>query len=703
MTMPSITTTTTSSTTFAVAFLIAFCHLHTSGQISDTLQTITWCLDPGNPQQLLNLTCRDGSLIYISLVVHGWRENGTITPPPPPEGSCLAPASDGCLEKYPNIYVILNECSGVENCSVSSLLLPAGLVRCSGKTSNYLQIYYECMTFIVDNQSVVADVCGGRINASSSPQQFGGYIVSANYPGSYPANARCSCSLMTPGQSATPEEIVLEVLDYDVSLIPNDRSPGDWLQMSRGEQIWGDGQMLGGIYLWGPVYTGSQLISVNFNTNDQNEGRGFWLRYTGIRDDTKEEVPVAIKCSVYYPPEYRTAVSCFEAPNNGELYLSCTSFGVINVQTVETGAFDGSASGEACQNLSQAVCKTQLNSPDILNMCMKRTLCLPPAPSTNLTACNHSSNYIRVVYQCIPDSPAGEPSGMIDVCGESRTPGTTVIQSSGVGYINTPLYPSNYPPNSNCYCHLETSSDAEIILSLVDLNFVPATTAAGDGNSIDAQQQQQSAPASDCSDDWLEYALMNQTFGTGKKLCSAAIGEPIYTGASVVLLNFHSDYDIAGRGFWMQYVGRTANGTNQPVVLHCGMYEQLSTTTVMGSNPKENVYENNIIGLTVGLVFVGLCIVVVLCVCIAYFWCFHRVHSERSNTTSSSGSSGADTDSQCSTITLDRMLTSAAAPARERRRRITVFRNQAYRMDPTQFHDLSEEKKKIPTNETVYF
>jgi len=70
----------------------------------------------------------------------------------------------------------------------------------------------------------------------------------------------------------------------------------------------------------------------------------------------------------------------------------------------------------------------------------------------------------------------------VDVCGEDLLRGAVLQIGVGVGYINSPLYPSNYPPNTNCYCHLVTTTvDSQIVLFLLDVKLA-VNVAGADGN-----------------------------------------------------------------------------------------------------------------------------------------------------------------------------------------------------------------------------
>ena len=130
---------------------------------------------------------------------------------------------------------------------------------------------------VVSSGVQLLDICGGPANYTNGgqPQPFG-YISSPGYPANYPPEVQCTCTLA--GQNAS--EISLELLDYDLVPVPNAVLPYDWLEYTVPGQVWGGGQSLGTQV--GPIQTGNQVVSVNFNANGLLAARGFWLKYSGI-------------------------------------------------------------------------------------------------------------------------------------------------------------------------------------------------------------------------------------------------------------------------------------------------------------------------------------------------------------------------------------------------------------------------------------
>lgn len=140
----------------------------------------------------------------------------------------------------------------------------------------------------VGNETIIVDICDNRQNHHDSLRK--GYITSPNYPQNYDANTKCSCQLSAPssadGDQRSSTEVVLQLLDFDLSLAPNERSPFDWLQYASQGLNWGDGRLMGnwettGLSPADPIFTGSDRIDVDFNTDEQREGRGFWLKVIG--------------------------------------------------------------------------------------------------------------------------------------------------------------------------------------------------------------------------------------------------------------------------------------------------------------------------------------------------------------------------------------------------------------------------------------
>lgn len=149
---------------------------------------------------------------------------------------------------------------------------------------------------------------------------------------------------------------------------------------------------------------------------------------------------------------------------------------------------------------------------------------------------------------------SSQSGNMVSICGEDMAPGTTFVRESGSGFISSPLYPSNYPPDCNCFCRLEVTSStpqtAQIVLYVLDLE-LSRTPEEELGNSIC------SSLASGClNSDWLQYGSAGQSPGTGRNLSMDEKGKPVYTGSNVVLISFHSDSLMEDRGFWIKYVGK---------------------------------------------------------------------------------------------------------------------------------------------------
>lgn len=151
---------------------------------------------------------------------------------------------------------------------------------------------------------------------------------------------------------------------------------------------------------------------------------------------------------------------------------------------------------------------------------------------------------------------SSQSGNMMNVCGDDVDPGTTVVRAYGSGFISSPLYPSNYPPDCNCFCRLEVTSSAQqsaqLVFYVLDLKLSTTTTEEELGNSVC------SSLPSGCSNsgDWLQYGSVGQSPGIGRNFSLEEKGKPVYTGSNVVLISFQSDSQMEDRGFWIKYVGK---------------------------------------------------------------------------------------------------------------------------------------------------
>jgi len=140
----------------------------------------------------------------------------------------------------------------------------------------FLFIFYSDT---INNTFVAFDVCGSTLaeSVTSAPPQSSGYITSPNYPNNYPPYTKCSCQLSADNGTV----INLELLDFDLVQFPNDAVPYDWLEyLTPGVSDWGSGEKLN--FQTGVILANSQNIAVNFNTNDDSAGRGFWIQYSSL-------------------------------------------------------------------------------------------------------------------------------------------------------------------------------------------------------------------------------------------------------------------------------------------------------------------------------------------------------------------------------------------------------------------------------------
>jgi len=146
------------------------------------------------------------------------------------------------------------------------------------------------------------DICGGGAGDDGAGSFRGrndgvttsGYVTSPNYPHRYSPNTYCRCVLnATSGdRGAAPPapaaEILLGVLDHDLSRLPSDLSPADWVEyVVSGRQRWADGTRIAADVTSAAaddvIRTGADAVEINFRSDAANERRGFWIAYYGKR------------------------------------------------------------------------------------------------------------------------------------------------------------------------------------------------------------------------------------------------------------------------------------------------------------------------------------------------------------------------------------------------------------------------------------
>ncbi|CAH1799741.1 unnamed protein product, partial [Owenia fusiformis] len=140
------------------------------------------------------------------------------------------------------------------------------------------------------------------------------------------------------------------------------------------------------------------------------------------------------------------------------------------------------------------------------------------------------SSFQEVEYQCIPNAFSR------DICTDTIYVGTS-------GYVSSPNFRGNYPPNLDCTCALTAPPGVLIRVEILYL-------------AIHYR--------SPCSD----YLQIGDN-----KLCG--FSHETFTD-SAFLLNFHTDEIDSHQGFWINF--RSADGESE-VTLQCGDPEKITTTT----------------------------------------------------------------------------------------------------------------------------
>jgi len=135
----------------------------------------------------------------------------------------------------------------------------------------------------------ICGVVGGGFGDRSNKNSWltSGFITSPNYPNRYSPDTKCRCILnASSDQAQTPAEILLQVLDYDLSSLPSDFSPADWVEyVISGRQRWADGTRITGDVTGDVIHTRADVVEVDFRSDAAHEQRGFWIMYSGKRQD----------------------------------------------------------------------------------------------------------------------------------------------------------------------------------------------------------------------------------------------------------------------------------------------------------------------------------------------------------------------------------------------------------------------------------
>jgi len=129
------------------------------------------------------------------------------------------------------------------------------------------------------------DVCGtDSSDRNKNVSLMSGFITSPNYPHRYPPDTKCRCVINASSVDRSPEpaEIILQVLDYELSQLPSDFSPADWVEfVVPGRQRWADGTRIARDVTDDVIHTGADEVEINFRSDEANEQRGYWLMYSG--------------------------------------------------------------------------------------------------------------------------------------------------------------------------------------------------------------------------------------------------------------------------------------------------------------------------------------------------------------------------------------------------------------------------------------
>jgi hypothetical protein len=98
----------------------------------------------------------------------------------------------------------------------------------------------------------------------------------------------------------------LKVLDFQLSSLPNDFNPADWVEYTKGPvQFWAAGRRITATNDDREfMNTASNIININFQSDNADEKRGFWILYKGkqtiktqLKNDLFASLSLAFVCS----------------------------------------------------------------------------------------------------------------------------------------------------------------------------------------------------------------------------------------------------------------------------------------------------------------------------------------------------------------------------------------------------------------------
>ena len=214
----------------------------------------------------------------------------------------------------------------------------------------------------------------------------------------------------------------------------------------------------------------------------------------------------------------RTVHECHKRSSN--LKMECTIGHRIRILESFYGRALDQNRDFCTQGYKEKDCKSYTS---FQNACNGRTVCSVHFFQAYLSECKGNSNYLTVLYECVPESKVH------GVCTNSE-------DLSSWGTLRTTDFPQPFSANEDCWCKLVADNNQRIVLSVISFQLFPFDPT--------------------CSD----AGLYLQSDRRRSKECTFLQQGHYYISSSKNLyLNFYSQKPVVRGGFWIIYEGKFNN------------------------------------------------------------------------------------------------------------------------------------------------
>ncbi|EDV28197.1 uncharacterized protein TRIADDRAFT_53561 [Trichoplax adhaerens] len=339
--------------------------------------------------------------------------------------------------------------------------------------------------------------CGGAFTSRH------GSLSSPNYPSNYGANEECIWTI-----TVSPHNIVqLSFNSFNIEGT-NNVCNNDYLEVRQNSST---GALIGrycGHNLPGTVRSLGNKMWIKFVSNKAVQAKGFHATYTTACGGILYAAKGGVLASPHYPSNYDNRSFCTWTLTTQPGFVLTLTFTNFNLQqsTGCTADFlqinNGPASGSP---LLAKLCGSTLPGPftssgDALYL-MFRT-------DTNVTAPG-----FRLVY-----------SSQLNTCGGTLT--------RDRGIIDSPGYPTTYPPDVNCVWRINAPAGDTILISFVSLNM-----------------------SNNCATDYIEVRDGNSNNATVLgKYCGTTVPATFSSTGQYIYVNMRTSANGFGTGFRLSYV-----------------------------------------------------------------------------------------------------------------------------------------------------